>query len=62
MKMCYYKRFGYIVPTIKCEFCNTIIHPGEEVHSVTITWGDGKTACRDCSEEYEIDWILHDKG
>ena len=60
MKPCYYKRFMYIVPTLKCHFCHRQIRPGEDLYYITITWGSGFNACKKCSDEYQIDWSQHE--
>lgn len=58
MKKCYSKDFHYIVPIITCKFCNKHIKPGEKLYSIILEWGDGRTACENCYNEYEIDWLM----
>lgn len=59
MKKCYDKELEYIVPTLRCSFCHEKINPGDELHSVILTWDDGRTACKKCADQYEIDWEMH---
>jgi hypothetical protein len=60
MKKCYYKEIEYVIPHIECSFCGRIIRPGEGLFRVVLTWGDGRTACQQCYDEYEIDWSMHE--
>ena len=57
---CYNKRLEYVVPTIRCDFCKTHIKSGDELYSVVLTWGNGKTSCKECYDKFEIDWSLHE--
>lgn len=61
MKKCYFKEIEYVIPHICCSFCDETIKPGEGLYSVVITWGDGRTACQTCYDEFEIDWTMHEK-
>ena len=58
MKKCYDKEIAYVVPKLKCSMCGKHIKVGEELCSVVIKWGDGRTTCRECYDEYEIDWSM----
>jgi hypothetical protein len=58
-KKCYEKHFGYTIPKIYCKFCKKQIKTGENIYTVVLTWGDGRTACQECYDEYEVDWSLH---
>lgn len=53
MKKCYDKYLEYFVPILYCSFCKKRIEPGEKLYKVLITWGDGKSACEDCYNEFE---------
>lgn len=59
MKYCYDKKISYVIPQLKCEFCSEKINPGEELHTVTLKWGSGYSACKRCADDYQIDWSLH---
>jgi hypothetical protein len=59
-KKCYSKEVEYVVPRLYCSFCKREIKRGEKLCSVVITWGDGRSACEECYNEYEIDWSIHD--
>lgn len=58
MKKCYDKEFNFVVPHLYCKFCGKWIKPGEKFYSVLLKWGDGRSACEECYNEYEIDWSL----
>lgn len=60
-KKCYSKELSYVVPTIRCNFCNTHIKSGDKLYSVVLTWGNGKSACEECYNKYEIDWTIHER-
>lgn len=60
MKKCYHKHFDYVIPKIHCGFCNKHIQTSEKIFSVVLEWGNGKTACEECYDQYEIDWSLHE--
>jgi len=62
VKKCYDKYFDYTftVPIIRCSFCHERINPGDEVHKVLLTWGDGRTSCKKCVNNYEIDWSMRE--
>jgi len=58
MKKCYSKEIEYIVPKLHCSMCGKHIKIGEELCSVVLKWGDGRTTCRECYDQYEIDCSL----
>lgn len=58
MKKCYDKKVLYKVPKLTCSICGKHIKVDDEVCSVVIKWGDGRTTCRECYDQYEIDWSL----
>jgi len=60
MKPCYSKELAYIIPNIHCSFCTKQLMPGNALYTVVITWGDGRTACKECYDEYKVDWSLHE--
>lgn len=55
---CYDKYIQYRVPELKCSMCKKTISVGEELCMVILTWGYGKSTCRDCYDKYEIDWSM----
>lgn len=55
IRKCHSKEFLYVVPTIKCWFCNKHIKPGDELFIVVLSWGDGRPSCKECYDKYEID-------
>lgn len=59
MKKCYFKDIKYVIPQLRCNFCDKIIKPGQGVYSIILTWGDGRTSCKECYDTYEIDWSMH---
>lgn len=59
MRKCYSKRLEYIIPMLSCDFCNRHLKTGDGLYSVVLTWGNGKTACEDCYNEFKVDWSLH---
>lgn len=61
MKKCYSKELAYIIPELSCSICGKILKAGDALYTVVITWGDGKTVCKKCYDEYEVDWSLHDE-
>lgn len=58
-KKCYGKEVGYIIPKVRCHFCKRHIKPGDGVYIIIITWGEGRSACKECYDSFEIDWSLH---
>ena len=59
-KKCYFKRLAYVIPELQCFFCNNIIKTGEALYTVVLTWGNGKSACKKCYDQFEIDWSMHE--
>lgn len=59
MKKCYSKEIAYEIPQIVCEDCNKYLKPGDNLCTIVIEWGSGKTTCEKCYRKYEIDWSLH---
>lgn len=59
-KKCYAKEIEYVVPKLTCSMCGKHIKVGEELCTVVLEWGDGRTTCKKCYDEYEIDWSMHD--
>ena len=55
---CYYKEFSYTVPKIYCQLCKKYIEAGENLYTVALQWGNGKTTCKECYDMYEIDFSM----
>jgi len=60
MEKCYDKHKEFVVPHIYCSFCTHWIRPGETLYMVVVKWGDGRSACKECYDKYEIDWSMHE--
>lgn len=58
MKKCYDKQLEYVVPYIMCGVCEKHITPGEELHVVTVTYGNGIHTCKECADKFQVDFSM----